>query len=103
MRVVAFLELLYMVLLWIGLLCGAALFIFYSWSKKMHVADLFRIMNALWVKLSLMIGGLLVMTGGFGYARLRMPAEPLLVILSLSFWFWFIYQRNKNVQEMKVH
>ena len=102
MRVVAFLELLYMVLLWIGLLCGAALFIFYSWSKKMHVADLFRIMNALWVKLSLMIGGLLVMTGGFGYARLRMPAEPLLVILSLSFWFWFIYQRNKNVQEMKV-
>jgi hypothetical protein len=26
------------------------------------------------------------MTGGFGYARLRLPVEPLMIILALTFF-----------------
>ncbi|OQA36038.1 MAG: hypothetical protein BWY54_00291 [Candidatus Dependentiae bacterium ADurb.Bin331] len=102
MRLVSWFEMVYMIFLWIGLLCGSVIFICYPWHKRMQLPTIFRLLNGLWVKLSLMIGGLLIMTGGFGYARLRMPAEPLLVILSLTFWFWVFKKQHFNSFEMKA-
>jgi len=50
----------------------------------------------LWLKAGVMIAAVLGMTGGFGYARLRMPVEPLLVLLSLTFWYYFCYKKTNK-------
>jgi hypothetical protein len=88
MRIVAWCEFFYAFLLWLGFIAGFLFFLIphlYAFFKKRSWDQQLLI---LWVASGIMIGGLLFMTGGFGYARLRMPAEPLLVILSLTFWFW---------------
>lgn len=92
MRLIVFIEALFYLLLWIGILGGLSMFL---------IAPLFtRHLNEytiLWIQTGIMVGGLLFMTGGFGYARLRMPAEPLLVILSLTFWLWLISDSHKKL------
>ncbi|HEX2978473.1 MAG TPA: hypothetical protein VHO47_05120 [Candidatus Babeliales bacterium] len=94
MRIIAWIEFFYSILLWIGFFAGCWLFLVrnaYGFLKKRAYDNQ---MLMLWVFSGILIGGLLFMTGGFGYARLRMPAEPLLVILSLIFWFW-VFARDK--------
>ncbi|MGE0207005.1 MAG: hypothetical protein AB7R69_04100 [Candidatus Babeliales bacterium] len=98
MRLVCWLELIFSLCVWFGLFGGLIYYVilplFYLIRKKqpLHAVSL------LWIKTGLMIGGLLFMTGGFGYARLRMPPEALMIILSLTFWYWFL--EKKHLEEL---
>lgn len=83
MRSIAWLELVYMLLVWIGLIAGFCIFVL---GKK-------TIYTTVWLKSCCMIGALLMQTGGFGYARLRLPVEPLMLILGVTFWLW-VYRRK---------
>jgi hypothetical protein len=85
LRCICWLELIGALLMWIGLLGG-----FWVFVVRKHEYYLFRI----WLLSIPLIGIIVGMTGGFGYARLRLPAEPLFIILSLSFWFWFMQSRQ---------
>lgn len=90
MRLLCWLEFLCSLLLWIGIFSGFIIFVLYPLrSPKHHNPEILKV-TALWIKTGLLIGGMLVMTGGFGYARLRMPVDPLLLLLSLTFWMhWY--------------
>jgi hypothetical protein len=100
MRMICFLELLFSLLLWFGLLGGFFLFMCAELVKKIRNKSYLDQTTLLWIKTGLMIGGLLFMTGGFGYARLRLPAEALMIILSLTFWDWF-FEKQKETKEWK--
>jgi hypothetical protein len=91
-RTLAWLEFIFMILLWIGICSGLYFFVIKPLWKK-GVAALKIPPGHLWLIsffLSLSIVG---MTGGFGYARLRLPIEPLLIIMSLwgwqQLWRWY--------------
>ncbi|HEV2600733.1 MAG TPA: hypothetical protein VGT41_00410 [Candidatus Babeliales bacterium] len=88
MRIVAWIELCYAVLIWIGLIIGLLIVITHSFLQKKKVSFDLKNAQELWIKTIPLIGGILFMTGGFGYARLRLPVEPLLIILSLQTWHW---------------
>lgn len=88
MRLLCWLELLFNMLLWIGIVGGFILFIIGGLLNKFYCDPRLQF---LWLKTGLMIGALVGMTGGFGYARLRMGAEPLLIILSATFWVWVFW------------
>lgn len=77
-RFTCWFETLFGLLLWMGIFAG--LWIFVIKNKVSHMRHLWLITLPL---IALVIG----MTGGFGYARLRLPAEPLLIILSLTYWY----------------
>lgn len=86
MRIIAWIELIFELLLWIGIICGIYIFVL----KK-------RIPNyaSLWVSCLFMIGAVVLQTGGFGYARLRLPIEPLIIILGITFWY-YCYKKYKK-------
>lgn len=99
LRILVWLELLFMLFIWIGLLWGAYRYILLPASKYIQTKELSTHtgrMLSLWIKTGLFIGGMLIMTGGFGYARLRMPIDPLMFILSLTLWYdvWKSYTRR---------
>ena len=100
MRAVVYIELIFAILLWMGLLAGALLFLLYPLIKKYNVSKIIKQHSLLWLRIAPMISAFVVMTGGFGYARLRLPAEPLMIILSLTFWLWissyFAYNQAKQ-------
>jgi hypothetical protein len=50
-----------------------------------------------WLYATIMIAAILFMTGGFGYARLRLPVEPLMIILSLTWWYYVIHKVRNTV------
>lgn len=100
MRILCWLEFLFTLLLWIGLLCGMWLFLIKPLTIPHNKKTNETIKNqALWLKTGLLIGGMIMMTGGFGYARLRLPAEPLLIMLSLTFWYYLYIQWYNNTQK----
>lgn len=109
MRTMCITELFFSILLWIGIICGFIIFLikpFIAYLRKKEMDQIVISRALLWFKLGPMIGALLIMTGGFGYARLRMGAEPLLIILSLTWWLWLLYhtfdtQKNCN-KEMHI-
>lgn len=89
-RTLVWLEALFLLLVWIGLLAGCYLYVLQPLFKlmlKKGVGPQARTLLATWIKAGFFIGGMLIMTGGFGYARLRMPIDPLMFILSLTFWY----------------
>lgn len=100
MRLIAWLEFVFYIVLWIGLLAGLWYFVIISAIKKLAVAGYEKKMFFLWIKTGILIGGMLMMTGGFGYARLRIPFEPLMIILSLTWWYWILY--GKDIQDIKA-
>ncbi len=51
---------------------------------------------ALWMGCGIMMGAVLCQTGGFGYARLRLPIEPLIILLGLVFWYWLYLEHSKK-------
>lgn len=94
LRLLCWLELIGSLLLWIGLLAGFWVFVLHSYIAK-KVPIFIKNRQRMWILCIPMIGILVGMTGGFGYARLRLPAEPLLIILSLTWWFWFVTKEKK--------
>lgn len=84
-RLIAWIEFFFMIFLWIGLCAG-----FWQFMVKplyhYHTGYQLNPINGLWLKVAPLIWTVLCMTGGFGYARLRLPIEPLMIILSLTWW-----------------
>lgn len=88
-RLIAWLELLFMMWLWFCIGAGIWCFLIVPCiNSRQRVSGNFKY-SALWLKTGIIIGAVVMQTGGFGYARLRLPIELLLIILALSFWFWF--------------
>jgi hypothetical protein len=88
MRFLIWLEFLWALFKWFGLFAGYWLFLIRPLIKRFEVSPYEKKMFFVWLKVSFMAGSLLAMTGGFGYARLRLPIDPLLIILTLTFWYW---------------
>ena len=95
-RLVCWLEFIFALLLWIGLFGGLWVFIIRPLVNKKIIIPFAKAINWVWLTTIPMIGIIVGMTGGFGYARLRLPAEPLLIILSLTFWYWIYKKINKG-------
>lgn len=95
MRIICWLEALFSIILWMGLIAGASVFWIYPLIKRFNVSATIKQTGLLWLKVAPMISAIVFMTGGFGYARLRLPVEPLIIMLSLTFWIWLI-QRKKG-------
>jgi len=98
MRFIIYLEIIFEILKWIGLLLGAFFFMLFPLIKRFNVSDTIKQNGLLWLKISPMIGAFIIMTGGFGYARLRLPVEALMIMLSLTFWYWLINKTYKRVK-----
>jgi len=100
MRIISWTEFFFLLLLWVGLCGGLWLFVFrefylaYCSKKKVSPA------TYTWIKTMPMIGAVTFMTGGFGYARLRLPVEPLMIILALMFWFYVLGKKQKNGEKL---
>ncbi|MFC1843114.1 phospholipid carrier-dependent glycosyltransferase [Candidatus Dependentiae bacterium] len=102
-RILVYAELLFELLKWLGLILGAFLFLFFPLIKRFRVPDTIKQNGLLWLKISPMIGAFVFMTGGFGYARLRLPVEGLMIILALTFWQYIITQAPKNPSPNSNH
>jgi hypothetical protein len=123
MRLIAYTEVIFFIWLWIGLFGGLLLFPFDTFffaitskntpavanqvlSEATPVIRLWRARQGerkrrrrlciLWWQVVPLIWACVFMTGGFGYARLRLPIEALLIILSLTFWHWLY--KNATLQ-----
>jgi len=86
MRCIVFLEIIYALLLWVGLIGGFIRFMLLPCIRRFNEPEMINRLFGMWIKVAPMIAATLFMTGGFGYARLRLPIEGLMIILSLSFW-----------------
>jgi hypothetical protein len=84
MRIIAWVEFIATIFLWILLCMGMCLFWIIPLFKRCNVSSETKALAALWFKVLFLVAGILFMTGGFGYARLRLPVEPLLWILALT-------------------
>ena len=96
MRSICWIELLYSIFLWMGLLGGLWVFIIQRCMHAIPVCLFAQSLGKPWIVSCMLIGLIIGMTGGFGYARLRLPAEPLMLILSLTFWYWLSLQSHKD-------
>lgn len=85
-RLVSWIEFAFSCFLWVSLLIGAWKFLLHPMLARFKVAPTTQHTCALWFKAAFLIGSILFMTGGFGYARLRLPVEPLIIILALTVW-----------------
>jgi hypothetical protein len=95
-RCIAWLEAFYTLILWIGLFFGFWYFLLRTLVHKFNVEQNLKAIGGLWLKTGFVIGSLLFMTGGFGYARLRLPVEPLLIMLSLTAWQVILADNQKK-------
>ena len=96
MRLVAWLEFIFSLFLWFGIFAGSWLFLIKPLFFKS--STFIKKMQWLWFTTGIMIGAAIAPSGGFGYARLRLPVEPLLIILSLTFWYWTFYKEKMNLK-----
>ena len=88
MRIVVWLELVFTLLLWLGLCAGFWLFMLKPLIRSGRISAARAAISGLWLKTAPLIWAVFFMTGGFGYARLRLPVEPLMIILSLTWWLY---------------
>lgn len=89
-RAICWLEFIFSIFVWIGMFSGMWIFVIRPLIKGNYKASLLRT----WLTCIPLIGLCIGMTGGFGYARLRLPVEPLILILSLTFWY-HIYKQQR--------
>lgn len=93
MRIIIWIELLFVILLWLGLFAGFWRFMLQPLIHRAYASSIVQKTSGLWIKTAPLIWAVLFMTGGFGYARLRLPIEPLMIILSLTWWLYW-YQKD---------
>jgi len=86
-RLIAYIEFLTEILLWIGIFAGLVLLAMPDFRKKYLL---------IWIPCGILMGAVLCQTGGFGYARLRLPIEPLIIILGLVFWLYVYHLLSKK-------
>lgn len=102
MRLLVFLELILELFKWFGLFMGIWLFILKPIIKRGKVSYEIKNMGHLWLKIIPIIGSIIFMTGGFGYARLRLPVDPLMIMLSLTYWYWLFNKKRTHEKIIRV-
>ena len=101
MLLLAWLELISALLVWVGIFAG--LWFFVAQPLIIGKRELLYSYGFLWLKTGILIGAVVMQTGGFGYARLRLPIEPLMLILGIAFWLWWFQRKDgKNTENSKV-
>ncbi len=75
-------DLLFLFMLWLGVI----IFAFFCYNKK--------VFGKLWLSILPMILLLIGLTLSCGVSRLRFPAEPFLIILSVCGWIFFLKQKQ---------
>lgn len=93
-RLIMYSEAVLSLLLWIGILLGLYYFMLIPIIKNFNVSSYQYAMWFVWLKAGFMVASLIAMTGGFGYARLRLPMDPLLMILSLTAWYYLVHKKE---------
>lgn len=89
-RAVCWLEFVLAILLWVGLLSGFWIYFVQPLFTKKYNPPL----QKLWLVTTPLIALCIGMTGGFGYARLRLPVEPLILILALTCWYYILIKKR---------
>ena len=97
-RAVCWIEFFCSLFIWIGLCGGLWVFVIRTFVNKKAVLPFTQSLMKPWLVSIAMIGIVIGMTGGFGYARLRLPVEPLMLILSLTFWYWIYFRSYKDTK-----
>lgn len=95
-RALGWIELMFMLIMWVGLLKGIGQYILYPLYKREKLSPQTRI----WITAALISGATIGMTGGFGYARLRLPIEPLLIILGLTMIMPWIFRIQSTCKKL---
>lgn len=90
MRLIAWLETLYHLCILLSLLAGLWIFLVRPLLSGTPLSK----MGYVWLITLPLIGLVLGVTGSFGYARLRIPIEPLLIILALSIVYAFFTKKS---------
>lgn len=96
MRLLAFLEFIAALLMWFGIFVGVYLFLLRPLFIPQNRSKATLRNTARWIKCGIIIGCVVFQTGGFGYARLRLPIELLIIILAGSFWLWLLQHGKKS-------
>ncbi len=99
LRLIMWLEFVFSLVLWVGIFTGCWLFLVQPLYSRAATDTIVSKNGSLWLKVSFMIASLLVMTGGFGYARLRLPVDPLLIVLAVVFWYWLFVCKKDTVSK----
>jgi hypothetical protein len=87
MKLIGWLELFFYLWIWFGICAGLYHFVIMPiWSFFTHKTQL-PPLTILWLICGVLFAGFVIQTGGFGYARLRIPVEPLLLIASLTWYY----------------
>jgi len=107
MRIIVYLELIYTILLWMGLLYGLVIYMIRPLFTSSGKSDVKQ--YKLWWSSAIMCAATVFMTGGFGYARLRLPVEPLMIIFSCVAWQQILFlfggkthSISKNISRKKI-
>jgi len=87
MRIICWLDFLFTVWLWLSLFAGLIIFWIMPLIKRFQVSPAIKNMAGFWLKTAFLTGSIMFMTGGFGYARLRLPVEPLMIIAALTLYY----------------
>ncbi len=96
MRMIAWSELIYSLLIWIGLGAGIWTYAIQPFFLHTPLTDWQQRNRRIWIVAALLSASIIGMTGGFGYARLRLPVEPLMLILSIMGWAILINLQEKT-------
>jgi hypothetical protein len=86
-RFMAWIEAIFSLFLWVAIIYGTIVFwmvpLFFAYKR-----DIFFSYGYLFVKCAVFIGMVVMQTGGFGYARLRLPIELLILISACTVCVW---------------
>ena len=103
MRVISYVEALLSVIKWILLFIGFGIFFLAPLIGSMRGAPskadgvMWRWWRV-WFWCCFIIGGTLIMTGAFGYARLRLPIDALLIILALMPLIYYLDLKHSSIR-----
>lgn len=86
MRIICWLDFIFTVWLWLSLFVGMFIFWILPLFKRFQVSPAIKNMAGFWLKTAFLSASIMFMTGGFGYARLRLPVEPLMIITALTLY-----------------
>lgn len=88
-RLTSWCEFLFSIFLWIGIACGLIKWLIIPLYNQRKLSN----EGYMWLYSALIVCSVVGQTGGFGYARLRLPIEPLIIIGGLWFWYEFVYEK----------
>lgn len=102
MRVICWVEAFFHLSILFALFAGLFFFVFVPLFQITKHSEEEKKRLAFWLKTGIFIALIIGMTGGFGYARLRLPVEALMIILALDFYQWlfsgtFVYTSKKSI------